>query len=116
MCVDLHQFTHHYKSVIRVAKNPWACYVCGENTYTKCGECNEPLYMIGCKGPQKDTNCFLKYHDPLFFGLCKNDYWMSNRYRKKADWTMPSAVEVQLSACRMRTLGKIMGKKKRELM
>ena len=41
---------------------------------------------------------------------------MSNRYRKKADWTMPSAVEVKLNACYMRTLGKSMGKKKRESM
>ena len=52
VCVDLHQFTHHCESVVRVAKNPWACYVCGENTYTKCGVCNEPLHMIGCKVPE----------------------------------------------------------------
>ena len=55
VCVDLHQFTHHCKSVVRVAKNPWACYVCGKNTYTKCGIYSETLHMIGCKGPQKDT-------------------------------------------------------------
>ena len=69
MCVDIYQFTHHCESVVRVAKNPWACYVYGENTYTKYGVCSESLHMIGRKGPHNDTHCFLKYYDPSFFGL-----------------------------------------------
>ena len=36
VCVDILQFTHHCESVVYAAKNPWGCYVCGENTYTKC--------------------------------------------------------------------------------
>jgi len=37
LCVDIHQFNHHCESVIHVAKNLWACYVCGECTYTRYG-------------------------------------------------------------------------------
>ena len=48
--IDLHRFTHHCESVVYVAKNPWACYVCNENTYTKCGVCSELFHMIVCKG------------------------------------------------------------------
>ena len=69
--------------------------------------------MIGCKGPQKDTNCFVKFHDPLFLGLCKNDYWMTNRCQKKSDWTMPTAVETRLNACHMTILEDNTRKKQR---
>ena len=111
---SLNQFNHHCESVVRVTKNPWACYVCGHPTYTKCGICDAPLHMIGCKGPQKSTNCYLKFHDPLFFGLCKNDYWMTNRCQKKSDWTMPSPTELKLNACHMRALHESTRKKQSE--
>ena len=111
---SLNQFNHHCESLVRVTKNPWACYVCGQPTYTKCGICNEPLHMIGCKGPQKNTNCFLKFHDPLFFGLCKNDYWMTNRCQKKSDWTMPSSLEMKLNACHIKAMEESTRKKTSE--
>ena len=111
--MDLHQFTHHCKLVIHITKNLWECYVYGECTYTRYGVCNEPLHMTGCKGPQKDINCFLKYHDPFFFGLYKNNYWMTNMYQK-ADWTIPSTSEAKLNTCYMRNLDKSKLKKKRE--
>ena len=110
----LNHFNHHCESLVRVTKNPWACFVCGQPTYTKCGICDEPLHMIGCKGPQKNTNCFLKFHDPLFFGLCKNDYWMTNRCQKKSDWTMPSPLEIKLNACHIKAIEESTRKKQSE--
>ena len=64
----------------------------------------------------EDTHCFLKYHDPLFFRALQKRLLDEEQVSEKADWTMPSAVEVKLNACHMGTLGKSMGKKKRESM
>ena len=96
-----HQFTHYWKSVIQVTKNPCACYICDQNIYTKCGVCDEYLDTIWYKGPKKDKNGLSNttiLHNLFYVRTISG--WQTDAQKSK--WTMPNVSEMKLNECYMR--------------
>ena len=69
---DLSKYEKHLKKM-EATKHAVKCFVCGENTYKKCGICGVALHHFDNRGAGKDKNCFLQYHSCDYFGLCFGD-------------------------------------------
>jgi hypothetical protein len=82
-------------------KSPVDCFVCGNDTRAYCTHCTRssnkkpiPLCFFDKKrkldGVMQETPamCFLKYHSPEYFGLCRDDTGVAAIDKK--DWKPPS--------------------------
>jgi hypothetical protein len=116
LVLSLHDFSKHVKSkFVRrndkqkpLAKN---CVVCGLTTTTYCNLCRKngkryggevahavPLCFFDNKRKQIATPglCFMKYHMPEHFGLCKDDF--NDTDTNKGEWISPTEEEEEQHA------------------
>jgi len=88
-CNDVTALFYHQDNMVSTTK--LQCAVCHEPVYTRCKWCNAGFHFPNKRGG-KHSDCFLRYHDPDYFGLCSHD--LPLRAKAKASWKMPSLAEV----------------------
>ena len=70
---DLITFQKHFDSIETGRKHPKICVVCGNNAYSLCQLCGKAMYFLPTKGGCAGRNCFVDYHDEMFYGLAYED-------------------------------------------
>ena len=95
LCGNLTPLYCHLTSVATLPNNRTRiCAVCGGGTSQICLKCTNPVNKeigVPLHKHSRDGNvpCFFHYHNTEFFGLAKNDYWLTGK--RKRDWRgMPS--------------------------
>jgi hypothetical protein len=103
LCGDLCAFRKHCTSVIKQGSggrgnHALKCQSCGQNCYTLCGLCQDadgrhpPVCFNPLRGKGKGKQCFLDYHNDLFFGLAHKDSGKVLR-RNEKDWLSPTSAK-----------------------
>ena len=92
-CPDLMKYKVHVKSITK-HKSKARCWVCGIDTWTKCGECGAPIHYNQSKGAGKGKDCHIDWHMDRHFGLCFNDRKLINKTKDEwAPWSKVKANE-----------------------
>ena len=76
LCGDLSKISHHLANIVGTKegyKHGGECGFCGEKAWTKCSVCNVPLHHRPSRGPCKDKDCFMDYHNTCFYGMAFAD-------------------------------------------
>ena len=84
LCSDVSTLEKHRLSVIKQS-NPHKCQVCDQKCYWKCMECGHFMHIM--PDQKRNRSCFLRAHNPLYFGLCKGDATLLGIPKK--EWCMP---------------------------
>ena len=92
LCTEIMQFNKHIESITRVNFSR-VCEVCGEIYFSKCTVCGASMYVFEKKVNHKGKDCFARYHDPKYFGLCRSGSTLVGK--SKREWKVPSANKVR---------------------
>ena len=89
ICGDLSRLKKHLDSVETGIKYGNMCVVCGEIVYSFCKLCgSKAMQFFPQKGKCSGKDCFVDYHNEVFFGLALDDANLVNK--RKSDWTPPN--------------------------
>ena len=85
ICGDLSLLKKHIKSVVSGRKHGKTCVVCGEMAYSICKMCDRAMHFFPQKGKCTGKDCFVDYHNEVFFGLALDDASLVNK--RRSEWT-----------------------------
>ena len=89
ICGDLSRLKKHIKSVENRRKHGNKCVVCAEMAYSVCKLCgNKDMHFFLQKWKCSGKDCFMDYHNEVFFGLALDDTTLINK--QKSEWTPPN--------------------------
>jgi hypothetical protein len=100
LCGNLEAFTKHFHSMVTGMKHATACAVCGIPASAQCGICKVALHPPASNratknNPPKNSNCFVDYHNTMFFGLAKCDCKLiidgDSLSKRKANYQYPNS-------------------------
>ena len=84
ICGELSCLKKHLDSVETRRKHGKTCVVCGEIAYSFCKLCgNKSMHFFPQKGNCSGKDCFVDYHNEVFFGLALDDTNLVNK--RKSD-------------------------------
>ena len=89
ICGDLSRLNKHLNSVETGRQHGKMCVVCGDILYSFCNLCGKKaMHFFPQKGKCSGKDCFVDYHNEVFFGLALDDAKLVNK--RKSDWTPPN--------------------------
>ena len=89
ICGDLSRLKKHLDSVETGRKYGKKCVVCGEIAYSFCKLCgNTSMHFFTQEGKCTGKDCFMDYHNEVFFGLDLDDAKLANK--RKSNWNPPN--------------------------
>ena len=89
ICKDLSRLKKHLNSVETGIKHEKTCFVCGNIAYSCCKLCgNKAMHFSPQKGKCSKKDCFVDYHNDVFFGLALDDTNLLNE--RKSNLTPPN--------------------------
>ena len=103
ICGDLSRLKKHIDSVETGRKNGKTCVVCGEISYSFCKLCgNKAMQTFHQKRKCSGKDCFVDYHNEVFFGLALDDAKLVNK--RKSDWIPPDITKRKNNERHIRSL------------
>ena len=101
LCLTLDEFSQHrpithtvrrprkaiHKPKTKGGGSSLTCVACGHLCYNRCSKCDAPLHPPHTGVKYQALCCFVRYHDPTWYGLLRCD----KKRNEKAAFVMPTA-------------------------
>jgi hypothetical protein len=72
LCMSAEDIASHFTYIHRTT-NAAPCVVCGKNSIWKCDKCGVSVFIME-KRKWNGAKCAFLYHNPVLFGLARNDH------------------------------------------